>query len=330
MTNEKEKQDKVSLEDEVRYSRRAVLKGWMRNMKDGVDPVITGAKMGFFGLHAIPTWYRQHGEGKMTTDSPWFTGVSAVGAAAGSLGVYFLASQKINQDTQSEWQGYLVAAGMPAAQGVSWAYEALLRAKKSEMSKVVMTKLQRSFDVESEGYDLTSKAIVDGIAKDIYEKLEKRTRDELGQLESRFEDADEQWYNEEIGKLKEDLADNKGKGDRLARRSVLYAISPVFNGLVADGQLGKQYEMSPSLTVGPEKRQREGDNALWNVDEDDELARTLPREEVSRTICEKVIEAVKAGNGKANIELFGTVTVIYTNDGKDMNYQVTPNDIWKV
>ncbi len=344
-----------SLEGRVEFSWKSVFQGWIQNLKDDVDPAIKGAKMGFFGLHAIPTWMRQYDEGRMSTQKPFLSGLLGLVVAGSSVSAYVAAGKYINETTNSEW-GYSMIGVPVTAQGLSWVYEAFLRAKKTELSKVVMTRLERTFDTETQGeYDLTNKAFIETLAANLYKLREEETNEiiesekthiEIMKSAKNCEQQDEQARRYELEKteaniknLQKSLEKYKPKSLKHARKGLFYVTRNVFNGLVADNQLGKQYKMSTQLQTGPVKRQKDRDLELemqtWDVDECDIEDRRLhyrfAHQDVVNLAAEIVKETIKSKKGSAKIELFGTITSVYTNDGKEMHYEVAPNaSVWKI
>ncbi|MBI5065464.1 hypothetical protein HZA97_04440 [Candidatus Woesearchaeota archaeon] len=351
-----------TLENEIRFSWGAVLKGWIQNLKDDVDPAITGVKMGFFGLHAIPTWMRQYDEGRMSTKKNGLTGLLGLVVAGSSLTGYYLAGKYINETTNSEL-GYAVTAIPLTAQTLSWSYEAFLRAKKTELSKVVMSRLQKSFNKESETqYDLTSKALVEEFAKRLYDSFEeqvKKTNEEIkleiqilndkgmeglnaikrAEIELLPKGRRQQLINnneEQIKSNNASLERYKSKSVVYARREMLRATNSVFNGLVADGSLGRKYNMTTDLLTGPVKRRMDREKfefGQFESDENDLDDREFKFDyrQAGLMLRQIVLETVKSKQGNPmSLETFGTITPVYTNAGKDLVYQVKPNNIWKV
>jgi len=348
-TLEQKETVKTDLEKTIEFSWGAVFKGWVQNLKDDVDPAIKGAKMGFFGLHAIPTWMRQHDEGKMSTEKPCLSGLLGLVVAGSSIAGYVALGKHINETTNSEW-GYATIAAPVTAQGVSWAYEAFLRAKKTEMSKVVMTRLERTLHAENtQGYDLTNKQLVELLANKLYQLKEETTRERIKNIYSDIEEVrtnkelnDENKnarinlinrYESEIKSLEDDVRNYKPRSLKHARKGLFYVARNVFHGLVADGKTSKKYTMSLQFETGPAKRKRDRDAELWQPlgdEHDDDDERLAPRDVVG-IISTIANETVKTKKGSANIELFGTVTSVYTHEGKEMHYEVKPNqELWQM
>jgi len=339
MTDTKEANNEKDLEKQVEFSWRSVFRGWVQNLKDDIDPAIKGAKMGVFGLHAIPTWMRQHDEGKMSTEKPGLSGLLGLVVAGSSIAGYTMLGRHINQTTDSDW-GYAMIGVPVAAQGLSWAYEAFLRAKKTEQSKVVMTRLEKTLNVKSEGYDVCNQDLVEAVADRLYQSVRDATEKRIESAKSRMGSwKKEKGENVEYGiqqcesaiaAFEDDLKNYTPVSLKQARKGILCVARNVFNGLVADRLLGKQYSMSTELETGPVKRECDRNAELWD-EEDDAQYPQFVRQDVLGIISAAVKDAVQSKNGSAKIELFGTVTAIYTNDGKDMHYEVTPNkNLWKV
>ena len=334
-------EQKKDLEGSVEFSWRNVFRGWVQNLKDDIDPAIKGAKMGFFGLHAIPTWIRQHDEGKMSSDKYCLSGLLGLVVAGSSIATYTLIGRQINEATDSAWGAAMV--GVPVtAQGISWAYEAFLRAKKSETSKVVMTRLQRTLDDETAGYDLSNKQLVETLAGRLYKIQDAKVKGVIKNYSASIEavkaeqkdDAKKKTriedYEREIKSLEDSLQKYKSNSIKHARKSIFYVTKNVFDGLVADGQVGKEYKLSPELETGPVKRQRDRDMENCDIAEEEDCDYRLIHQNACTLLSDIVKTAVKSKNGSAKIELFGTVTSVYTNEGKEMHYEVAPNEIWKV
>src|SRR3989344_6342079 len=95
MTTESEQ--KNNLEAEIRFSWGRVFKRGIQNMKDDVDPVYKGAKMGVYALHGIPTWVRESRDGKLSTDSRGWSTLSGLFVFGGSATAYALGTMEAVQ-----------------------------------------------------------------------------------------------------------------------------------------------------------------------------------------------------------------------------------------
>ena len=320
-----------SLEDEVQFSWGSVYKGWIKNLKNDIDPAIVGVKSGFFGLHAVPTWIRQNGEGKMRTDKKGLSGVLGLLVTSAELTGYFLLGSHINEKTSSNL-GYAVIGIPLVSQAVSWTYEAFVSAKKQELSKVVMTRLQKSFEYNNgEEYDLTNKQLVDKLANKLYSSLEE---DLLEKEQSSIDDLDKKAELTSIEKLTEEhkikLEEYKLKSKEYAKKTVMYIANWILDGLLADGKLGKKYNMDVDLLVGPNERYRSR-NMINQKLEDDNDYEIFSRRNISGVFpaMVKIIkDTIEEKNGTTSIELFGTITLIYKE--QVMSYEVVPSQVWRV
>ena len=289
-TAQKTLEEKVTTPEipDVKFSWRAVIRRWGENLKSDVDPALTGAKAGYFFFHGIPTWARHYDEGKMSTSKRGLATLAGL-LVGGSIGTgYYVGAQAINVATGGVL-GYAIVGVPLVANGTSWVYEAYYKAKKSECEKVVMTKIQRSFETTKEEYALSNKQLLEQVTAGVYQE-----------------------YKGQNGMTKERATD-------AAKTAIIAVASDVFNGLVADGNLGKKYEMSETLFVGPKKRKR-----------DKQESYACHAGNSSNIVAEVIADAVEKNGGTANIELFGTVTTVYSN-GKDKSYEIMPNkSVWKV
>jgi hypothetical protein len=283
--------------DDIQFSWKSVLKRWGQNMRDDMDPALTGLKGANYMFHGIPTWIRETREGKMSPDSSTFA--YTTGAVAGALigGGYYMvakiAGDAIAASGHSPHWGYLAAAvPIAASQGVSWSYEAFRRAKNTEKERVVMTRLQRLMDSPSPSYAVSGKALIEQIADELQRGGDVRSRRGI-----------------------EDTSD----GVTEAKKTVALVANDIFQGLVANNQVGSTYEMAANdLHVGPEKRRRgnEYDNSFNHK---------------VGIVANVIREAVERNGGSATFELLGTVTAVYGgNEDKRMSYQVKPNEVWRV
>ncbi|MBI5065228.1 hypothetical protein HZA97_03230 [Candidatus Woesearchaeota archaeon] len=354
--NSEQKNMETIIENEVKFSWGAVFKGWVQNLKDDIDPAITGVKMGFFGLHAIPTWMRQSDEGRMHSDKRGLSTLLGLVVFGSEATGYYLAGKYINQTTNSE-MGYAVAGVPLGCQAMSWAYEAFLRAKKSELSKVVMSRLQQSFNKEATvQYDLTSQGLVTELAKRLYVSFEEHIKQEnegqqkkIATIEKNTPDRNGERMHEEEVKSRVEQCRNQIEGNNkklkkyetksavYARKEILQAANGVFNGLVADRHLGKNYNMTVDLLTGPVKRRLDREKIdlgqLFDdlEDDDDEREFYSSYQHAGSMLRQIILDTVKSKQGSsATLETFGTITPVYTNAGKDLVYQVKPNNIWKV
>ena len=162
----------INLDQRVEFSWKSVFKGWIQNLKDDIDPAIVGAKMGLFGIHAVPTWIRHSEEGKMSTDKLGITSILGFVVGGSTIAGYCALGDYINTHSESQI-GYGVIGIPVASQALSWLYEAFLRAKKSVQSKVVMTRLQHTFHAESQEYTISNVQLERIIQTDLYEQAEQ-------------------------------------------------------------------------------------------------------------------------------------------------------------
>ena len=118
----KENAKQVPLEKQVKFSWMRVMKQGIKNMKDDIDPVYKGVKMGFYTLHAIPTWARECQDGRLANDSHGWAGTIAFGVSAATGLCYYIANKEAIAHKGLE--GYAVL-GIPfAMQTCSYVKEA--------------------------------------------------------------------------------------------------------------------------------------------------------------------------------------------------------------
>lgn len=339
-----------NLETKVEYSRMNVLRGWVQNLKDDIDPAIKGAKLGFLGLHGVPTLIRQYKEGKMSTDRWGLSGLLGLVVAGTFVSGYAAAGKHICDETNSDL-GYAMIGVPITGQLISWGIEALFRAQKTEQSKVVMTKLERSFNATpTEQYDVTNQQLLEIIANKLYQLRETEVKERIEGIKYQIDtvqngkDVPEKRkqsviedYNAEIKNIEDELPKYKPRSFKHAQKGIFYVARHAFDGLVADNQLGKQYKMSADLQTGPVKRQRDKDLDMmqqdindWDIDHEEAHNYRFMPSVVINLVQDTIKEVVKTKNGTAKTELFGTISSVYTNDGKEMHYEVTPNEIWRV
>ena len=347
MTTESEQ--KNNLEAEIRFSWGRVFKRGIQNMKDDVDPVYKGAKMGVYALHGIPTWVRESRDGKLNTDSRGWSTLSGLFVFGGSATAYALGTMEA---VQTVGNGGYSLSGIPVlAQGFSYVRESFRRARKTELENIVMTKVQRSLNGQGEGeYELSCKQMIGALADKLYAQREKEVKEEakrvhreitsfkedLGTVEKAADmnsvDKHNQiksmkskivHYEKEIEKNQRDLEEYKEKSLVEAREGLVYVARDVFNGSFADNKVGKKYEMGATkLEVGPRKRSRDYEREM--------RFEYSPRLDERSIVAELVSEVVSANGGTANVELFGKLTAIYSSkQNEETHYNVVPNGIWK-
>ena len=345
-----------NLDQRVEFSWKSVFRGWIQNLKDDIDPAIVGAKMGLFGIHAVPSWIRHSEEGKMSSDKLGLTSILGLVVGGSSIAGYVALGKYINARSESQI-GYEVIGIPVASQALSWAYEAFLKAKKSVQSRVIMTRLQHTFESVGKNYDLSNVQLAKLIETELYNKLEKeidyRKRCTLEKIEehrtnlSAEKDDKERerqckfirTYEEEIASFAKVLKMYKPLSEKYGRETVFYSAKVVFNGLVADSKLGKVYQLSPGLETGPEKRKKERDLDEWLEDERMELEEDIRNgwghalfaiPERDSAIKKSIREAVELKKGPLGVELFGVISPVYADNGTILHYEVQPNkEIWQ-
>lgn len=291
---EQEEKKTVDLEDEVKFSWGRVVKRGLQNMKDDVDPIYKGAKMGVYALHGIPTWRREYLDGKLENDSHGWATVSGLFVGGASATAYYLGMKEAIEAYGP--QGYAVLAIPLAAQGLSYTREAFRRARKTELSNVVMTRMKKAIDrTGTQGYDLSCEQMIERVAQRLYEENQSG----------------------KDGTTKEQrIAKNRAE----AKEYLMDLAQDTFDGLFADGDVGKKYELSEDLFVGPVKR---------NMDRNDGDYYGSKHKSGQHDPLTKIIkETVEAKGGSANIELLGTLTAVYSTKDDRMHYEVKPNNLW--
>ncbi len=331
------------LDDDLEFSWGRVLRRGVQNMKDDVDPVYKGAKIGVYALHGIPTWVREFKDGKLSTDSVGWSAAAAIFVGGASVAGYILAAPLFPP----------ILALPVAAQGASYIRESFRRARKTELENIVLTKVQRSLsgqNLEKEKYDLTCEEMIEELGERFYKGREDHVNREIEsqkysiqQCESELEVVEsatdlnsvqkhKQKQNLEqqlehtrksIDDLNEKLDNYKTESREEARQGLVYLAKDVFNGLFADNGVGSDYEMgSLKLEVGPKKRKREYIRELH--------FRYSPDVDEANIIAKLIKETVAENGGTANIELFGKMTSIYsTKQDEETHYNVAPNELWK-
>jgi len=276
-------------------------------MKDGLDPVYKGAKAGFFAMHSISTWKRQEEEGKMECDHKGWMGLTGVLTFAG-LGVGY----GIATTTAVAMIGPIgfSVLGIPiATQAGSYIIESYKKAKQSVLEEVVMTKVQGTINKrDSEGYDVTCKQMIDTLTDHFQkETLERHNLDH---------DLDKDELKEKQSVLEKYETNSRCR----AKQALADFASEIFKGLYADKKLGRKYEMSQTLMVGPRKHMED--------------RRTRPNhhnhDETNMMLSKMISQAVSQNDGEANIELLGKVKAVYSGGQQQkMHYKVIPNELWK-
>jgi|SRR3989344_1901637 len=338
-----------NLEAEIEFSWKRVFKRGIQNMKDDVDPVYKGTKMGWYALHGIPTWIRESRDGRLSTDSKGWSTLSGLFVFGTSATAYVLGTMEAVEAVGN--QGYSLLAVPLAAQGISYVRESFRRAKKTELENIVMTKIQRTLNGQEEGeYDLNCKKMIGTLADKLYTQREKEVeidskaaRENINHLKEDINTVEKatdinsvekhhqiKMINSRIArqerdteKGRQDLAEYKEKALVEAREGLVYLAREVFNGLFADNNLGKRYEIGATrLEVGPRKRRRDYEREMHF-----ECSPCLDERSV---VAELIGEVVAKNGGTANVELFGKLTAIYgSKHNQETHYKVIPNNIWK-
>jgi len=306
---------KNELED-ITFSWRNVARRWGQNLKDDIDPALTGAKMALY-VHSLPTWHREFRDGKMRSTSPVITGLAGLVVGGTEAVAYYAGAQIAGKEIAAANLPYIsnipevgyLAAGVAliATNTVSWAYEAFHRAKKTENSNVIMARLQRAIEKPTGTYDLT--------VADLREKLVGRLTEKIN-LEGR-----QRRNNRDAAEVAEWAQTQLAQVPDRANSMIMTAAHDVFSGLVADGQLGKTYEMTADLKSGPAKRRRAWEKTF------NEHANVTPITDLAVLLRDEI----KTHGGAVNVELFGTMTALYDPQAQGITrYSVKPNQkIWK-
>jgi hypothetical protein len=285
---------KKDLEKQVSFSWMRVIKNGIKNMKDDIDPVYKGAKMGFYGLHAIPTWVREYKDGRLENDSHGWAGLTGFFVAGTSALGYYVATTEAVKNYGVEGYGVL---GIPLLmQGLSYTKEAFRRAKGREHGRVIKARLQQKIDSETQGeYDLSVQDMVK-----IYEKKDTNVK------ARRTYERDHE--------VSEESSKAETKMDAYKELSML--TDNIFKELFAHNHAGSKYELTPDLevtTVRERYKHRGRDEPSLN-----------------NTFAKMIWETVSKNNGSANIEWLGKVTAIYGRDEPgSVHYEVTPCKMWK-
>jgi len=349
MANETIVDNSVSaLEQEISFSWKRVAKRGVQNMVDDVDPAYKGAKMGVYALHGIPTWIREHRDGKLSSDRMGWTGAAGLFTLTAEVTGYALATSAAVAATGPV--GFGVLAVPVASQLASYSREAFRRARKTEHANVVMTKVRKSLtDTENESFNLTNDVMIKSLADKLYSTKAQLVKREIFLLNKGIEGFEKEievakddknlddvqktrYFNhaeERIIEHKKGIADleeglEKYKTDSVpeAREGLAYFAREVFDGLFADDKVGKDYEMTASLKVGPAKRRSDHERE-WAFEESPQI-----RED--NVLAKILYQAIEDNNGSANVQLLGQLTAVY--DGKTAeasHYKVTPNTMWK-
>ncbi|MGV8086022.1 MAG: hypothetical protein ACP5N1_00170 [Candidatus Woesearchaeota archaeon] len=308
MTNETTKNDNVKskefdakktndLEKEIRFSWKRVIAQGIKNMKDDVDPVYKGAKMGFYALHGIPTWVRECKDGRLQNDSNNLAALSTlfVGGSSG-LGYYLATNESVKANGL---MGYAVLGIPLIATGYSYVKEAFRRAKKKEHIRVIKSRIQKKLNAPTEGqWDLSYKDLLQTYSNDA-EVLESLNRKENlhGSYHSRDED---------LGVEKVAMA---------LYKQLSLKTEEIAETLYAYNSLGKKYELSLGLEVITSNTDKHYNDAYGNK------------------LSQLIWDTVSKNNGSANIEWLGKLTVMYGGKEDKINvekrYQVIPTEVWK-
>ena len=306
------------LEKEIKFSWRSVMRRWGENLKDDIDPALTGAKMALY-VHSLPTWHREFRDGKMRSTSPVISGLAALVVGGTEAAAYYAGAQIADQQIAAASVPYLsdvpnigyvaIGATIIATNTLSWMYEAFHRAKKTENSNVIMARIQRAIEKPTGTYDLTIADLRDKLV----DRLKAKVREE-GSLHRRNRDDDsaQEWIQAHLAQVP----------DR-ANGMIMTAAHDVFSGLVADGQLGKQYELTADLKSGPANRRRAWENTF----EVTYAGTATPVQD----LAELLRDEIKTHGGAVNVELFGSMTALYDPKAQGITrYSVKPNEkIWR-
>ncbi|HIH23639.1 TPA: hypothetical protein HA251_01250 [Candidatus Woesearchaeota archaeon] len=300
-TAETKTPDAKPAEDEITFSWKRVAKRGLENMKDDVDPIYKGGKMGVYALHGIPTWRREYLDGKLANEGHgWakISGAFVVGASMVGYATALTAATAVFGPA-----GYAVLGVPLASQGASYTREAFRRARKTEWSNVVMTRVSKAVtNGTGEQYDLTCDQMVDMVAPAI-----------MQQYGGRYDTGTN--------------AETREKVRAQAKEGLMLVAGKVLDGLFADDEIGaKNYRMSRSLVTGPRAKSEieNGSRRGCYADDDASLLRTT-REALSAGLETYV---AKQG-GTANVELFGKMSAIYdVKSAKVAGYQVDANKLW--
>lgn len=294
--------DAKPAEDEIAFSWKRVVKRGLENMKDDVDPIYKGGKMGVYALHGIPTWRREYLDGKLANDGHGWAKISGAFVVGASMVGYATA---LTAATAAIGPAGFAVLGVPlASQGASYTREAFRRARKTEWSNVVMTRVSKAVtNGTGEQYDLTCEQMIDMVTPAIAQ-----------QQFGRYDDAAKAVVAE---KTKEQ-----------AKEGLMLVAGKVLDGLFADDEIGAaNYRMSRSLVTGPRaKNEIEGGTRCRYDSEDNGVLLQTTRDALS-----KGLEGyISKHGGTANVELFGKMSAIYdAKSAKVAGYQVEANKLWK-
>lgn len=303
---ELKKEVKKSLDDDVRFSWGRVMKNGVKNMKEDVDPVYKGAKIGAYALHGIPTWAREYKDGRLANDSNGFSTIAATFVLGVTGAAYYAGTTALV--AASGPVGYSLLGIPLASQLMSYTRESFRKAKKSEMGNVIQNRIQRRLTNESdEKFDLSLKDMVQAYASNV--------KSEPSAADTEFDP-----YSGSMRRgSKKKHADNP---EIKAYSAVGEAAEKIFNQLFAFDQVGKQYGLYRDLSMvnKSNEKKRNEDHVKDYIDDTPE-----------GTITKLIWDTVSRNNGSANIELLGKVTAIYKGQGaaREVHYQVEPNELWK-
>jgi hypothetical protein len=293
-------------EEEIKFSWIRVAKRGIQNMKDDVDPIYKGAKMGVYALHGIPTWRREYLDGKLENDSHGWATISGMFVGGASCVGYYLATT--TAVAASGPVGYAVLGIPVASQAASYTREAFRRARKTELANVVMTRIGKAVkNGTGDKYDLTCKDLAGMMVPEKETFVEKENgygRRTQTEYEKERKDFDER----QVQRIA--MAEEKG------RETMMKLAGKIFDGLFADDQVGSTYVMSRDLRAGPARKERDAYNRYNDTTDASLIAKGLE-------------DAIVKNGGSANVELFGKMSVMYDNSGKVTGYQVEPNKLWK-
>lgn len=294
-TKKESKKKQKTIDNTIKYSWKRVFKRGCQNMKEDIDPIYKGTKIGLYALHGIPTWRREYKDGKLSNTGHWFAGISALFTLGVTGAAYALGFGEAVQEFGTAGYGVL---GIPvASQIASYTKEAFRKSKKTELSDVIMSRVYQKIDAPNEQeYDLSLNQMIEYCGQHIeqYEKINHRGRETS----------------------KEELSDT-------SKKFVASIAGKTVRGLFADDKIGKSYVIDDELKVGPEMRDPDNNHHHnYGFAYSEDLKRS--------GIVNLIEKTVDENNGSANIELFGQMTRVYDLDGKTIkHYQVKPSEIWK-
>jgi hypothetical protein len=303
---------------EPKYSHIRVIKRGIHYMVDAVDPILKGAKAGFYSLHGISTWKREVDDHKLECDSKGWAVTAGLLVTTAELAAYGLATKELVKHEGME--GYALLALPLVMQGASYTREAFRRSRRTELSNLVFTKIQRSFDKPNGEYDLTNQQLVERVATYISPKRNKSEQWE------EVDDEGAHWVVTERSKTRAS-GDKTTDAQEQAKKYVMATANSIFNDLFADDKVGGKYRMTAGLVAGPRKetydRRIEQNDYRTNHYARGELKCDVP------FVQDVIADVVKEHKGSANIELLGQVTSVIEGSRQLATYEVKSSRLWK-